>query len=401
MVNDLTFNQLATVLNTIVEQATGVQSLTPTDESSFVTVAQVGLKAGYDPLMTAISQVLSKTIFSIRPYNRKFQGIQATNKRFGAITRKLQIVDDDWKNDVKFQLVDGQSVDHYTVNKPDVLQTNFYGANVFMDYITIYTEQLDNAFSGSAQFGEFISMLMTNMSNRIEQAHENLARRTIANFIAGKIVANNNVIHLLTEYNAKTGLTLTAQTLYQPQYFPEFVKWLNARVESLSGLMENRSKLYHINVTAMPDPSDPTQPPLDKTVMRHTPKRMQKVYMLSEFLAEIKSMALSGIYNDGYLKIADVEGVDYWQDIQTPMSINSTPVYLQADGTLTSPAQPVVEDALLGVLFDEDALGYTVVKHTIATTPLNAKGLYYNMFYHFTDRFWNDFTENGIVLLLD
>ena len=401
MVNDLTFNQLATVLNTIVEQATGVQSLTPTDESSFVTVAQVGLKAGYDPLMTAISQVLSKTIFSIRPYNRKFQGIQATNKRFGAITRKLQIVDDDWKNDVKFQLVDGQSVDHYTVNKPDVLQTNFYGANVFMDYITIYTEQLDNAFSGSAQFGEFISMLMTNMSNRIEQAHENLARRTIANFIAGKIVANNNVIHLLTEYNAKTGLTLTAQTLYQPQYFPEFVKWLNARVESLSGLMENRSKLYHINVTAMPDPSDPTQPPLDKTVMRHTPKRMQKVYMLSEFLAEIKSMALSGIYNDGYLKIADVEGVDYWQDIQTPMSINSTPVYLQADGTLTSPAQPVVEDALLGVLFDEDALGYTVVKHTVATTPLNAKGLYYNMFYHFTDRFWNDFTENGIVLLLD
>ena len=401
MVNDLTFNQLATVLNTIVEQATGVQSLTPTDESSFVTVAQVGLKAGYDPLMTAISQVLSKTIFSIRPYNRKFQGIQATNQRFGAITRKLQIVDDDWKNDVKFQLVDGQSVDHYTVNKPDVLQTNFYGANVFMDYITIYTEQLDNAFSGSAQFGEFISMLMTNMSNRIEQAHENLARRTIANFIAGKIVANNNVIHLLTEYNAKTGLSLTATTLYQPQYFPEFVKWLNARVETLSGLMENRSKLYHINVTAMPDPSDPTQPPLDKTVMRHTPKRMQKVYMLNEFLAEIKSMALSGIYNDGYLKIADVEGVDYWQDIQTPMSINSTPVYLQADGSLTSPAQPIVEDALVGVIFDEDALGYTVVKHTVATTPLNAKGLYYNMFYHFTDRFWNDFTENGIVLLLD
>ena len=235
MVNDLTFNQLATVLNTIVEQATGVQSLTPTDESSFVTVAQVGLKAGYDPLMTAISQVLSKTIFSIRPYNRKFQGIQATNQRFGAITRKLQIVDDDWKNDVKFQLVDGQSVDHYTVNKPDVLQTNFYGANVFMDYITIYTEQLDNAFSGSAQFGEFISMLMTNMSNRIEQAHENLARRTIANFIAGKIVANNNVIHLLTEYNAKTGLTLTAQTLYQPQYsFPPY-KWRFPPCEETSG----------------------------------------------------------------------------------------------------------------------------------------------------------------------
>lgn len=386
--NDLTFEQLSTVLNSIVEQATGEASITPTDESSFVTVAQTALKAGYDPLMSAISQVLSRTIFSIRPYNRKFKGIQVTNQRFGAITRKLQIVDDDWKNDVKFELVDGQSVDHYTVNKPDVLQTNFYGANVFMDYITIFTEQLDNAFSGSAQFGEFISMLMTNMSNRIEQAHENLARRTIANFVAGKISANDNVIHLLTEYNAKTGLSLTATTLYQPSNFPAFVKWLNARVETLSGLMENRASLYHINVTG-------------KTVMRHTPKKLQKVYMLNEFLAEIKSMALSGIYNDGYLKIADVEGVDYWQSIKAPMSLNSTPVYLKADGTLTSPLSPVTETALLGVLFDEEALGYTVIKHTVATTPLNAKGLYYNMYYHFTDRFWNDFTENGIVLLLD
>lgn len=396
-VNDLTFNQLSTVLNSIVEQATGEAQLTPTDESSFVTVAQVGLKAGYDPLMTAISQVLSRTIFSIRPYNRKFKGIQATNQRFGAITRKLQIVDDDWKNDVKFELVDGQSVDHYQVNKPDVLQTNFYGANVFMDYITIYTEQLDNAFSGSAQFAEFISMLMTNMSNRIEQAHENLARATIGNFIAGKISANNNVIHLLTEYNAKTGLSLTKTTLYQPDNFPAFIKWLNARVETISSMMENRTSIYHINVTAYPEGSGTK----DKTVMRHTPKRMQKIYMLSEFLAEIKSMALSGIYNDNYLKIADVEGVDYWQSIQTPMSLNSTPVYLQPSGALTSPADPVNETALLGVLFDEDALGYTVVKHTVATTPLNARGLYYNMFYHFTDRFWNDFTENGVVLLLD
>lgn len=386
--NDLTFEQLSTVLNSIVEQATGESVLTPTDESSFVTVAQVGLKAGYDPLMSAISQVLSRTIFSIRPYNRKFKGIQVSEQRFGAITRKLQIVDDDWKNDVKFQLVDGQSVDHYTVNKPEVLQTNFYGANVFMDYITIYTEQLDNAFSGSAQFGEFISMLMTNMSNRIEQAHENLARATIGNFVTGKISASNNVIHLLTEYNAKTGLSLTATTLYQPSNFPAFVKWLNARIETLSGMMENRASLYHINVT-------------NKTVMRHTPKKMQKIYLLNEFLAEIKSMALSGIYNDGYLKIADVEGVDYWQSIQSPMSINATPVYLQTDGTLTSPANPVSETDLLGVMFDEEALGYTVIKHTVATTPLNAKGLYYNMFYHFTDRFWNDFTENGIVLLLD
>ena len=79
--------------------------------------------------------------------------------------------------------------------------------------------------------------------------------------------------------------------------------------------------------------------------------------------------------------------------------VDSKCTYLVEDGTLTEGTAKT--DKLLGVIFDKDALGYTVVKHTIATTPLNAKGLYYNTWYHFTDKYWNDFTENGVVLLLD
>lgn len=388
-VNDLTFNDLSTVLNEIVEQATGQSQIAPIDEASFVTVAQVGLKAGYDPLMTAISQVLSRTIFSERAYSPKFRGIRTSEQRFGAITRKLQIVDDDWKKDVKFDLVDGQSVDHYTVNKPEVLQTNFYGANTFMDYVTIYTEQLDNAFSGSAQFGEFISMIMTNMANRINQAHENLARATIANFATGLVAGSGKVIHVLTEYNQDTGQSLTATTLYAPANFDPFIKWLDARIATLSGLMENRSTAFNMNVA-------------NKPIMRHTPKRLQKIYLHSALLNEIKSRALSGTYHDNYIEIADVEGVDYWQSIDDTKKVSAIPVYLDTtDGSLTSPAQAVAINNLIGVMFDEEALGYTVVKHTVATTPLNAKGLYYNMYWHFTDRYWNDFTENGVVLVLD
>lgn len=387
-VNDLTFNDLSVVLNSIVSQATGQAQITPTDEASFVTVAQVGLKTGYDPLMTAISQVLNRTIFSDRRYTPQFKGIRVDEQRFGAITRKLQIVDKDWQTDVKFNLVDGQSVDHYTVNKPEVLQTNFYGANTFMDFITIYTEQLDNAFSGSAQFREFLSMVYGNMEDRINQAHENLARATIGNFVAGKVAATNGVIHLLTEYNSATGQSLTATTLYAPANFDPFIKWLDARIATLSKLMANRSKAYHINVTG-------------KEVMRHTPRSMQKIYLHSEMIDAIKSRVLSGTFNDSYIKIADVEGIDFWQSIDNTKQIKSTPVYLKADGTLTSPESPVTINNLVGVMFDPEALGYCIVKHTVANTPLNAKGLYYNVYWHFTDRYWNDFMENGLVLVLD
>lgn len=388
-VNDLTFNDLSTVLNEIVSQATGISSQAPVDESSFVSVAQMGLKAGYDPLMTAISQVLSRTIFSERAYTPKFKGIRTTEQRYGAITRKLQVVDKEWVADPKFDLTDGYSIDHYTVRKPEVLQTNFYGANDYMDYITIYTEQLDNAFSGSAQFGEFISMLMTNMSNRINQAHENLARATIANFVTGIATTNSayQIVNLLAEYNSETGQSLTTVTLYAPANFDAFVKWADAKFATLSSMLENRSALYHINITG-------------KEIMRHTPKRLQKIYLSKALLEQIKARTLSGTYHDNYLSIADVEGVDFWQTLQSPNSVEATPVVLQADGTLDSPVSPVEIENLVGVMFDEEALGYTVVKHTVASTPLNAKGLYYNMYWHFTDKYWNDFTENGIIFII-
>lgn len=61
--NDLSFNQLSTVLNGIVSQATGKASIAPTNTSEFITVAQTALKTGYDPVMQSISQMMSRSIF--------------------------------------------------------------------------------------------------------------------------------------------------------------------------------------------------------------------------------------------------------------------------------------------------------------------------------------------------
>ena len=57
--------------------------------------------------------------------------------------------------------------------------------------------------------------------------------------------------------------------------------------------------------------------------------------------------------------------------------------------------------ALENLVFDEEAMGYTIGSTWSAPTPFNARGGYSNVWYHFTGRYFNDFTENGIVLLLD
>lgn len=387
--NEIGFNQVAQFLNAMVEQATGQSSIAPTNENEFVSVATTSLKQGYEPFMNSLSAVLNRTLFAVRPYNRKFDGINVSEERFGAITRKVSYIDATFENDDKFDLVDGQSVDHYTVKKPKVVQLNFYGATIVGDHITIPTEQIDVAVTGSAQFAEFISGVMQNLSDRIEQKHEETARSTIRNFVAGKLDENDPdcIIHALSEYNAKTGLSLTAQTVYQPENYSAFIKWLNARLATACEMMTERSIKFHTNIAG-------------KEVMRHTPMEMQKVYLYKPFQEEIKSMALSGLYHDDYVKIADFEGINFWQNIDSPMAISSKATRLATDGSLVETGE-VNTNVLLGVIFDRDALGYTTIKHTIATTPLNARGLFYNTWYHFTDRYWNDFTENGIIILLD
>ena len=131
MSNTLSFDQISTVLNDIVKQATGVETMKATDTSSFVAQAQTALLVGNDRIMNSISQVLDRTIFSVRPYNAKFKGLRRTTQQWGNHVRKLGMLDDDWENDQRQPLDDDTAVDMYKIKKGKVLQTNFYGGQVF------------------------------------------------------------------------------------------------------------------------------------------------------------------------------------------------------------------------------------------------------------------------------
>ena len=131
------------LLNFIVNQATGKTSLGHTTTQDFVSVANTALSISTDTLLSAISQTLSRTIFSVRPYEAKFKGLMKDEVRFGNHVRKLNIGDKDWEKDVRYDLVDGQSIDDQIVSSPTILQTNFYGQNVYSRHYTIYRDQLN------------------------------------------------------------------------------------------------------------------------------------------------------------------------------------------------------------------------------------------------------------------
>lgn len=390
-VNNLDFNQLATVLNQVVKQATGQTNMVATNTEEFVSIGNTALLAGYDKLATGISQVLQRTIFSIRPYYRKFAGLETDARRWGAITRKLSIVDKDFENATRFELVDGQDAPSmFSVRKPLVLQENFYGANIFDKAVSVYRDQLDQAFTGPDQFGEFLAMVMGNISDMREQAYENMSRATIANLIGGIVASENDnqVVHLLSEYNDQTGLNLTATTVYQPANFPAFMKWVYARVAEICARLTERTTIYHTNVNG-------------KVVARHTPYDRQKVYMYAPARYQMDARVIADTFHDSYLRYADTETVNFWQSIDTPDSINVKASYLNADGTIATQESADEVKNIFGVIFDEDAAGVQFFNEWAAPTPFDARNGFYNDWYHWTIRFWNSFTENAVVLLMD
>ena len=401
-VNDMGFNQLATVLNSIVSQATGQTQITPADESQFISVAQKGLNTGYDPLATAISQVLSKTIFSVRPYQAKFKGLMADAVKWGNHVRKLTTIDKPFEEDDRIKLVDGSAIDPWIVNKPEVLQTNFYGENVYQKSLTIYKDQLDTAFSGPDQFGQFISMVMQNASDMLEQAREEVARNTVANLIAGVYYQENNgiypigrCINLLEVYEAQTGVSLTSTTVRDPQNFAPFARWLFGYLKTISDKMTERSVLFHQSY------NDGVN---EHPILRHTPIDKQKCYLFSPLLNDISANVLSTVFYDKYLKLMDHQNIQYWQSITAgeEMEIKCKPSVTNAAlAPIDMTAISAVDiNNVFGVIFDEEAAGYTQVNEWSATTNLNPRGGYYNWFFHATYRYYNDFSENAVVLLL-
>lgn len=393
-VNSMNFEQSAAFLSSLYAEATGQQaSIQIANTADFTSVATTLLQMGYDPIISALSQVLNKTIFSIRPYNAKFTSIEVDSQRWGAITRKINFLDTALDSaDERLTLVDGSSVDHYVVKKPKALQTNFYGATQYQDHITIFKDQLDSAFEDAGQFGRFMAGVMQNLSDKLEQVRESEARGVLINFITSIAdVGGAQYINVLQAYKDETGTSLTPANMFALSNYSNFVRWLAGFIVTLQDRMAQRSQLYHFNITG-------------SEVMRHTPANRMKRLISANVANYLTTMVNSNLYNPDKLNgfLNEAEKVTYWQNINDPWSAEATPTYLDtSNGQLITQSTPVLVENIFGVLADEEACGITRMSTWTASTPLNAAGGYTNLYMHHTQKTWNDFTENFVVLYAD
>lgn len=368
----MTTDQIYSLVNSAAEQAIGgAGDVSAMDTSTLISLGNTILSSSVntEAFLNTLAQRIGRTILRYRDYRNKLRDMVVNDFEYGAILQKIKVVMPEAVSDPAYSLTDGQSVDPWVVAKPEVDQKLFVKRTPYMFHITIQEHTLREAFLSAEAMGGFIATVFGEVRNAIELAMENLGRLTIATGIAE---ASAREVKLVTDYNAETGSTLTAQTA---MHDAAFLAYAVRRMNSARDFMEDMSQKYN-----------------DGTLVTFTPKEDLRVRINSEFHRALETVVQYAAFHD---ELVENEGVytlmNFWQSSDFPRLIS---IKRPSDGT------EIELDNIVCVMHDRDALGMYQIDERVATTRVNERGLYFNTFYHERQLWFVDRSENLVFFSL-
>lgn len=386
----LTAKQIYTIVNEVANQAMGGKNLEVIDNRGLIALGNtvLGSNDTANNFINALTDRIGRTIVSFRAYHSHFPDFERDAIEWGNILQKLKIGMPEAESDDSYNLKDGTSVDQYKINKTKVNQMLFSSETPWQTHITVHLDELEKAFVDSTAMGAFISGMFGEVQNRIELAMENLSMDCVNNYIAELIKRKssnpNRVFNLVTLYKDATGVDHTTEPLTALDD-EEFLKFTVRTINRISSTMEYMTKGVFNNAEST-----------GEVYTRHTPKSEQRMMLFIDMVNALKTNINSKAFNMEQVAIdIPFQTVPFWQSIKEPAGLNVTPA---SEGTgVTS---PIEQSAVMGILYDREAMGTFKKKYSSLTSPINAAGKYYNVFYHMITMYYNDLTENAVVFLL-
>lgn len=419
MSRTLTQRDISAIITAIGKQATGQANLGTLALSDFVSVGETLLSSGTENVYNALSLVAGRTLAAVRPYKAKLGMINAMDS--GIYSHRLRkisyysrdpVAAGDWNTQLFTNLNDG-----FTAGENDAgsgaqstksqweqrqaypLEMWFGGSSVWQEGLTRYKYQVQQAFRSEADFAAFWGGVMTEKGNDIEQQKESFRRMTLLNYIAGIYdLGGTRAVNLTAAYNARFGTSYTSAQL-RGTYLKSFLEFMTATIKTYSDRMTIRSANFHWS----PAKQDAAGNAL--TILRHTPKDKQRLFLYAPLFREAEAMVLPEIFNPNYLDQNAYEGVDFWQNFDADgtdnAAINVTPAIPDTTTpTVQTTGANVNLSYVVGVLFDEDACMTDFQLEDAETTPMEARKRYMTTWWSFARNATNDFTENGVVFYM-
>ena len=197
-------------------------------------------------------------------------------------------------------------------------------------------------------------------------------------------------VDLTAAFNAFYGTSYTTAQLLST-YYDEFIKFFVMRLKGDMELMSEYNELFHI----YPAKNDDSGNAL--VLNRHTPPEARRLLLYMPRIRQAEATIFPSLFDSSYLRLENFEGVEYWQNPNVPEAVSVTPNQLDVVTGQSQTGSAVALDHVFALLFDRDALVTSVHIEDVLTSPVNNKGSYYNVTYHWGKDYQLDQTENMIL----
>lgn len=381
MPNQIEVNQIYDLCNQIFQQMTGRTDIAAVDSASLVAMGNEVSNLGKNDLwLNTLARRIALTIDSYRVYRNSFSDLYRTQVEWGALVQKLTVEMPDAVADDMYKVgqMNGQALDHYIINNPKAKQKIFDKETPYSFFITMQEKMLTEAFLNAGAMASFVNQVFGKVQNKIEVVLEDLARVALVNMMCN--LSTKQEIKLVTMYNSKTGSTLNPQTAL---FDPAFMRFAIGMMNNIASKLETMSVLFNT------DGYD-----------RFTPKSEQRFYVLADFITQLETVVQYAAFNPQYVNKSVDIAVPYWQGVKEGDDVNDIAVLSKVIGKVDSKVDKTIEN-VVGVLFDREAIGTFRQEEKVLTTPVNARGAYYNTFWHEKQMWFNDMSENAVIFTLN
>lgn len=409
------------LMTLLVREATGQEDFQKVDASNFVSAGETTLATGYENVFNTIGLVYGRLIIASRGYKAQLKLMDSiSTEEYTHLIRKVSFYSKgakpsgNFNTDLFTNLADGftngQNKDsndkpqstksQWEQNQTPSVQVTFGGSDVWDNCITMYEDQVGQAFRNEEELARFTEGYLQEHANDYESQREAWNRLGLLNKIGQTFdmssVMKGSAINLTAEFNAKFGTKYTSEQL-RTTYLKEFAQWFVAFFKTHLRYMSERSTAYH---WSMPK----TINGVVHHILRHTSLENAHVYMFSPLWADVESLVLPEIFNDEYLDLdTQYQPVTYWQSNTTDADrpkVDVEPAVVNTTTGVQEKGAEVKLDYVVGLITDRDGLVTDMQIETTRTTPVEARKGYRNIWQHIAKNLICDPTEKTILFYM-
>lgn len=380
--NNMQVKQLKEIVNSATSEVLGKTEVVNDDLTNLVDVGnEIFNTDNVDNYVKKLIDRIGQVIFVNRLYAGGVPSVLMDSWEYGSVVEKISADIPEADENDSWKLENGQTYSQDTFYQPKV-SAKFFNSKVTFDVkLSFTTEQVKESFSNVNELNGFISMLETGVKNSMTVKLDGLIMRTINN-MTGQILNSANglqKVNLLTEYNAVSGQTLTANKALMDK---DFLKFASLTIKKYQARITKMSTLFNAGGKA-----------------RFTTTDNLHTVLLSDFADSAEVYLLSDTYHNDTVSLPNHETVPYWQGSGKSYAFNDiSKIDVKIDAGNKTPKQ-VTQTGILGVMFDTNALGVSNLNQR-TTTSYNARAEFYTNYYKMDAGYFNDLNENFVVFYI-